>query len=635
VTVVGVAVLAGWILQLPALTSVAPGLATMKFNTALCFVLSGAALWTLTGERGSRTARRAAAACALGVLAIAALSLLEYGLGASVGIDEFAVRDPGTVDPYGAPGRMSVATAVNFVLVATGLLLFNSGERGRTAPDQWLFFAGGLIGLIALEGYAMGVAALYRFYFYSSVALHTAVLFVLLCLAALVARPERGAVAAFTSDRLGGKLARRALPFALLVPLAAGWLLLHGERLDFYETEFGVAAYAAFATVSLVAVIWLGARHLNHFHELLEERAVFSSRLAAIVESSNDAIFGVDLDGTVSSWNAGAEAIFGYPASEIVGRSMNLLVPEGRLEEKDQFLSRIRQGEKVEHVETVRRHKDGRLIDVSFTISPIRDEVGRIVGASKVGHDITRRRRAESARQRLAEELARSNSDLEAFTYSVSHDLRAPLRAIRGYTDILRRDHSAALAPEAGMLLDRVHENAQYMSSLIEELLEYSRVGREALRLEMVDLARLAREAAELLDQERGERQVEMVIAAMPPCVGDASLLGRVYQNLIANALKFTRRRERARIEVGGELRPGEFVGWVRDNGVGFDMRYADRLFGMFQRLHPQHEFEGTGVGLAIVKRSVEKHGGRVWAEGSTDLGATFYFSIPQSASAA
>ena len=756
VVFVGLLVLAGWALDMPLLTSVAPGLATMKFNTAWCFVLAGAALWMIQGERSAGSARRAAAGCALAVLLIASLTLLEYGLGANLGIDELVVRDAGTVDPDATPGRMSLATAVNFVIVSSGLLLFDIEHARGTCPSQCLFFAGALIGLVALEGYAMDVAALYQFYFYSSVALHTAALFVLLCLAGLLARPDRGVMAAFTSTRLGGHLARRALPLALLVPVAMGWLLLQGERHRYFETEFGIAAFAAFTTVSLAVVIWLSARLLNRFHELLEQRNLISTRLAAIVESSNDAIFGVDLDGTVTSWNAGAERIFGYPASDIVGRSVNLLAPEAGAGEKTEPLSGIRRGNAVENFETVRRHRDGRLLDVSLTISPIRDQTGTIAGASHIGRDITERkrleerfhatvesapvamvmidrrgrivllnalaeelfgyqraellgqpleqllperdraahlgkradfmmrpetrrmgagrdlhalrkdgrefpveiglapvptsegefvlaailditsrRRVEAARERLAGELARSNSDLEAFSYSVSHDLRAPLRAIGGYTDILRRDHAAGLAPEALALLDRVRENARHMAALIEELIEYSRVGREALRLEPLDLARVARETADVLEHERQGRQVEIVIASMPPCRGDLSLLGRVYQNLLANALKFTRKREHARIEVGGELRPGEFVGWVRDNGVGFDMAYADALFGVFQRLHTQDQFEGTGVGLAIVKRSIERHGGRVWAEAAPDRGATFYFSLPQAEPAA
>lgn len=230
--------------------------------------------------------------------------------------------------------------------------------------------------------------------------------------------------------------------------------------------------------------------------------------------------------------------------------------------------------------------------------------------------------------QRTAE-LQTANRELESFSSSVSHDLRAPLRGIVGFADMLRRDHAGELSAEAGQLLRRVEENARQMQQLIDDLLRFARLGRKALSVQAVNLGHLVRECLKELAPERQGRNVEIVMGEMPPCHGDPILLKQALLNLLGNAFKYTRKCEVARIEVGLEKRGDEHVGHVRDNGAGFDMRHAHKLFEVFQRLHSQSEFPGTGVGLAIVRRVFEKHGGRVWADAVPGQGATFHFSLP------
>jgi len=244
--------------------------------------------------------------------------------------------------------------------------------------------------------------------------------------------------------------------------------------------------------------------------------------------------------------------------------------------------------------------------------------------------DIVRLNQELDARvQQRTAELQASNHELEAFSYSVSHDLRAPLRAIGGFAAVLVRDHSAELSATAIGLLHRVEQNVSRMDTLIEDLLRLSRLGRKALQWQPVDFAHIAKECLAHLEHERQGRLVEVTLDALPMWHGDVILLKQVLHNLFSNALKYTRNRPLARIEIGAEIRDGEYVCHVRDNGVGFDMQYADKLFKVFQRLHSQGEFSGSGVGLAIVRRAIEKHGGRVWTEAVPDQGATFYFSIP------
>jgi two-component system sensor histidine kinase/response regulator len=230
--------------------------------------------------------------------------------------------------------------------------------------------------------------------------------------------------------------------------------------------------------------------------------------------------------------------------------------------------------------------------------------------------------------------LEAANKELEAFSYSVSHDLRAPLRTISGYSEILLSDHAGSLSAPGQRLLNNVRAGAQRMERLIEDLLSFSRLGRQPLSKQPVQIDQLARQVIEEHRDSLDGRDVDIRIDPAPVCAGDASLLKQVLANLLTNAIKFTRDRKPARIEVGSRTEGNDVVFHVRDNGAGFDMKYASKLFGVFQRLHSSEEFEGTGIGLSIVQRIVQRHGGRVWAEAQPGQGATFFFSLPAAGAA-
>jgi two-component system sensor kinase len=236
--------------------------------------------------------------------------------------------------------------------------------------------------------------------------------------------------------------------------------------------------------------------------------------------------------------------------------------------------------------------------------------------------------RTEDVR-RHAERLEMANEDLEAFAYSVSHDLRVPLRAVDGFSRILLEEYAEKLDAEGKRLLGVVRDNASKMGRLIESVLYFSRAGRLEPRMAEIDMESLVREAWKDLAAISGDRNPAFDVKTLPKAWGDRAAIGQVVTNLLGNAIKFTRGREQALIEVGGHEAADEVIYYVKDNGAGFDMQYAGKLFGVFQRLHREEEFEGTGVGLAIVKRILAKHGGRVWAEGKVDAGATFYFALP------
>jgi PAS domain S-box-containing protein len=346
-------------------------------------------------------------------------------------------------------------------------------------------------------------------------------------------------------------------------------------------------------------------------------------RLAAIVESSEDAIIGKNLEGIVESWNRGAQKIFGYTAAEMIGRSIAPLIPVEQLDEEKQILEKIKRDESVRPYDTVRLAKNGQQIDVSITISPIKDSTGTIVGASKVARDITERKRGD---KRIIE----LNAELEAFSYSVSHDLRAPLRHVIGFVELLQREAGPSLSEKALGHLAKISKSANRMGSLIDDLLSFSQIGRSGMTKSRVNLDGLVRDILSDFKGDLAGRGVVWEIKPMPVTECDRALLRMVFVNLISNAIKFTSHCTETRIEIGAIPNgDNETVIFIRDNGAGFDQRYVGKLFGVFQRLHSLAEFEGTGIGLANVQRIIHRHGGRVWAEGVVGAGATFYFSLP------
>lgn len=494
------------------------------------------------------------------------------------------------------------------------------------------------------------------------------------------------------------------------------------------------------------------------------------ARLAAVVESSNDAIISKTMQGIVMTWNRSAEALFGYSPEEMIGQPITRLVPPELIQEEDWIIARVGRGELVNHYDTVRVRKDGRRVEISLTISPIRSADGTIIGASKIARDITQRRQAEDqmrakeARLRLATQVAgigafewnlrtgknswtpeleamyglrtgefegtqpawesfvhpqdrgtaiasvqrafdtrhpqeaewrvvwpdgtirwiagrfqvtldengrslslagvniditdrklaeqqirmlnaelearvrertaqleAANRELEAFTYSVSHDLRAPVRALQGFTEVLLEEHAEVLEGDGKRLLHVIRGEASRMGQLIDDLLAFSKLGRQSLRPAPLDMTSQVNSVLVSFEREIREKHVQVQLGDLPRVQADASMLRQVWINLISNAIKFTGHREKPVIQISGQSERDGVVYSIQDNGVGFDMDYAHNLFGVFQRLHTQDEFEGNGVGLALVQRIIERHGGQISAEAKPGEGATFRFKLPNS----
>ncbi len=369
--------------------------------------------------------------------------------------------------------------------------------------------------------------------------------------------------------------------------------------------------------------------------------------LAAIVESSDDAIIGKNLSSVITSWNAGAERVFGYKAEEIIGKTIYTLIPPELHFEEPGIIARIGRGERIDHYETSRRHKDGHLLEVSLTVSPIKDDSGRIIGASKIARDITKQKEAERALRAARDELAQLNAELERrveartaslrqaieqmeeFSYSVSHDLRSPARAMAGYAVAVLEDYGERLGPEGREFLDRIVRNATRMDRLIQDLLTYSRLSRRDISVQPVALDKLVRETIEQYPEMHAPRAEIVVEGKLHTVLAHEPSLSQAVSSLLSNAVKFVPPNTKPVVRVRSEPAHGQIRLWVEDNGIGIPPQYRDRLFGMFERVHPEKKYEGTGIGLAIVRKAAERMGGSAGVESNAGAGSRFWIQIP------
>ena len=370
----------------------------------------------------------------------------------------------------------------------------------------------------------------------------------------------------------------------------------------------------------------------------ITQRVAEEKKFRNLLESAPDAMVIVNSAGYIQLINAQTEKLFGYSREELIGQHTEKLMPERfhslHVQHRQDYSHSPRPRSLGAGLELYGRRKDGTEFPVEISLSPIK--TGEDVLVASAIRDITDRRRAEEAiesqRAALAQsnnELTAANKELEAFSYSVSHDLRAPLRHIDGFARLLGDTYADNMPQQIRHYLERILAAADQMGRLVDSLLNLARIGRkELIRQEAVNLGDLVRGTISEFSAETENRGIEWCIHALPAVSCDPTLLSLVFSNLLSNALKFTRAVEHPVIQVGTHMNGGRMTLFVRDNGVGFDSRYADKLFGVFQRLHREEDFEGTGIGLATVQRIIQRHGGEVWAESTPGQATTFYFTL-------
>jgi two-component system sensor kinase FixL len=407
------------------------------------------------------------------------------------------------------------------------------------------------------------------------------------------------------------------LTFRLSALWGVGWWLSHMIHLGAYVVGFG------YVSINITA---------DYLRLTQTEEAV--TRLAALVESSDDAIISKTLDGTIMSWNQGAENLFGYSADEAHGQSGEFLVPPEQTDEETEIMDRIRNGLRDHYFETVRQKKDGTLMDVALSISPIEDGYGDMIGVSTIARDITERKKAVQEMKQLNKslgltvgQLRRTNQELQQFAHIVAHDLKTPLRAIAALTNWLLTDYSDKFDEQGKEQVQLLVVKAKQMASLIDDILQYCRLGRDNLEKKRVDLNIVV---SDVIEMTTPPEHIEVIVESeLPTILYEKTHIVQILQNLLSNAVKYLDKPD-GTVRIGCLEQDDAWLFSVVDNGPGIDAMHFEKIFQMFQTLAPHEGIDSTGVGLAIVKKLVEVNGGKVWVESEVGEGSTFFFTVPK-----
>lgn len=502
VILIGFLVLVSWILDIEFIKRPIPGLVAMNPATAICFILSGLALWQLTSNSARNHSEQYKYGLMLAglVLIIATVKIVGVLLEVDSHVDTLLFYEKLENDLVGnISNRMAPNTALAFFLASIALFILNYTTRGNHVPAQFIAMSIGMVGILSILGYLYQVKVFYGFLKHLPMAINTAISFLLLSLGILFAQPHKGLMAEFTSDYSGAKTARILIPAAICIPALLGFLRLYSAWKMSISIELGSALLILSIIIVFLVLIWLSTRMLN---------------------------------------------------------------------------------------------------------------------------------REDALRKEAEEETQKVNQQLEAFSYSVAHDMRAPLRAVNGYAQMLKEDYENILDDEGKRIIGMITTSSVQMGRLIDDLLAFSRLGRKEIQKTEVDLNKLVVNVLSQV-QKSTPHQAKVVVKKLHSVYGDYTLLHQVVYNLVANAVKYSSKRENPQVHISTKIKDTKLIFRIKDNGAGFDMKYANKLFGVFQRLHMPHEFEGTGVGLAIVHRIITKHDGEIWAKGQVDQGATFHFSLP------
>jgi len=774
--VVGLVSFLGWAFDLRRLTDWNNDGISMLPNATLCAFFAGVAVLLLAAQR-----RRAARAFGLVVALIGWATAFQWLSGASIGIDQLLLfgREWGSVGAA-YTGRMGPPGTVSCSLIGLALLLGGSGPKARCFIPALGVLAAAISG-ISLIGYLFDASLLFSLPRLTVIAMQTATCVFAVGVALILSEPECEPMATLLADSGAGALARRVLPFTLLLPLALGWLLVGGEAAGYYDSRFGTAVLTAVEVVLFSGLAWWAMKHVLHreralrrsqdqvaaaladvavererlavtlfslgdaviatdpqaritfmnpaaerltgwplpdaigrplaevfnivneatrqpvespvtkclrtgtivglanhtvliardgkespiddsaapirsagsvagvvmvFRDITERRAAERgvAHLGAIVDSSDDAIIGMDLNGLITTWNRGAQRLLGYSADEAVGRPVTMVVPPDSAHEELPILERLSRRESVPHYDSVRRRKDGTLVDISLMVSPIRDPAGRVVGASEIARDNTERRaaeealRASEAKERDSRlELDAANRAKDVFLATLSHELRTPLSAMVGWMSIIRKQGRTEEDLREG--LNVIERNTRVQLQLIEDVLDMSRIvsGKVSIEAKPCDLAEVVRAAVDTVRHAANAKNIELVADLDPDARSgfcDPVRMQQAVWNLLANAVKFTPKNGKVTVMLSRPALPERSVTRisVADTGIGIAPSFLPFVFDRFRQADgsTRRKFGGLGLGLSIVKHLVETHGGTIKVEsGGEGKGAMFTIDLP------
>lgn len=654
VIMIAVCVLFAWLFSVDFFKQPIAMWISMNPATAVAFILSGSSFLLFNTKIQSKTKHIAASTLAGCVCLIGILKILELITDIEFGLDSalYAITSYG--NDVVAFNFMSATAAVCFILVGFSLFLLNMEVFPTPSLSHLLVFITGLVSLFSLLcstfsiNVQQGASA--------PLSVNTSLCFLFISISILFIESDKGLFRAFTGKASGGMTAKFLVPAAIIVPVLLGYLRIYGEHAGLYSTEFGTALYSTLIIAVGVILLVYNSFILNRrdaLRDRIEQRLeninieletrvregtdtiLKNEKIYKTIASNipNSAIFILDKDERFQLIEGDSYEKLGYSKANMLYKKAEAVIPPHRYAVLGPLYKRMLNGERF----STQRRVNG--LDLFVQYVPLMngegvDNMGMIISV-----DISDVKKAENEIRDLnrklekkviagTEQLVAANKELEAFSYSVSHDLRAPLRAIDGYTRMIEEDYGKLLDDEGKRLLETVQSNAKRMGVLIDDLLAFSRLGKKELLKTNVNMTANASAALTEINKNVDHRAA-VIVEDLLPVQADYALINQVFINLISNAIKYSKKKDKPVIRIHSERVKNDIVYSISDNGAGFDMQYANKLFGVFQRLHSMDEFEGTGVGLAIVHRIITKHGGRVWAEGKIGEGATFSFSLP------
>jgi PAS domain S-box-containing protein len=660
VTLIGMIGLLGWILDIEIFKQFLHRGIAIKANTAIALALSGLSLCIFALVQKRKLSQRLGQLCAGLVLVIGLLSFSENIFGWNLGIDQILFQDePG---PQGSlpPGRPGPPASLCLVLGSLALLLLHERSKKNHVLLQILALGILLIAAPGLIGYAYGAEALYGIAKYTAIAFHTALAIAVLAAGIFFAYPEEGIASLVYDKGIGGSIARRLLPAAILVPLILGWFRLRGEEQGYFIAAFGTAVMMLIMMTLLSTLVFrtaaisrdsekrqqLTEESLVKANQELEQRVVERTEelrtafryARSLLEASLDPLVTISPEGKITDVNNATELATGVLHEELIGSDFSDYFTEPHMANEG-YRKVLAEGFVRDYPLTI-RHVSGSTMDVLYNATVYKNETGQVQGVFAAARDITERKRAEEElshyREHLeelvaqrTEELSRSNRDLEQFAYAASHDLQEPLRMIAGYLQLLSERYKGHLDEKADKFIDYAVDGSSRMSILIRDLLDFSRVNTRGEELRNVDCKKALESAMRNLGKAIAESGAAITHDSLPVVRADHTQLAQLFQNLVGNAIKFRSPDRTPQIHVSVRKDQLQWLFRVQDNGIGFEQQYEDKIFLIFQRLHGRGQYPGTGIGLAICKRIVERHGGSIWAASEPDKGTSFFFTIP------
>ena len=628
---IGFIVLFGWIFNIQFFLSPGLGFSTIKSNVGLIFILIGFSIWLLQNKRINKNNRRIAQIIAFIVVLIGFLTIMEYLFNLNLGIDQILFKETVGALHTSSPNRMAFSAALDSFLAGIGILLMDIKTQHNYRPNQIFAVIGGLISLLALLGYVYGVSTLYYIPQYTAIALYAALTFILVFTAIMFARPENGIMSTITSESLAGLLSRRLLPLIIILPIILGTIWKWGINSGLYDNSFSYALLVFSIIIFLSIVLWTTANSIKKIeferNKVREDLRLSNRYNRSLIEASVDPLLTIDPNGKITDVNNSTEIITGFNRNELIGTDFSDYFtepPKARSGYQKVFQKGI-----IQNYELEIKHRDGHITPVRYNASVYKDDTNNVIGVFASARDISEIKVAENNLKLKLEELSRSNEELEQFAYISSHDLQEPLRMIASYLQLLERKYKGKLDAKADKYIHFSVDGATRMQNLIDDILDFSRVTTRAKKLKLTDLEPIYKEVLSNLEVSIDENKAIISHDPLPVVMADKTQISQVFQNLINNAIKF-RSKDQPKINISVKKEDNQWIFAVQDNGIGINPKHSDRIFEVFKRLHKKREYSGTGIGLAICKKIIERHGGHIWVESELGKGSIFYFTLPK-----